>query len=209
MGPVGAGGPGRRWPLAAWTPALCRPAVAPGGHEPGQVSAASGPRRKQERLPGWSAPCSDPRASARGRPGQPGAGQLGTRRRSPSHSLPTRSMRRAAWGRGSHSLAHCRGCRHRAGPRRQTGRARRTPGSLTTRGCPSPGVGAQTHRATALRPAAPGQAGVAPAPPRDGRHSAGVTNVTPPCAVSGRRLLMAQTPAFTGPLPPSVRSPLG
>lgn len=67
MGPVGAGGPGRRWPLAAWTPALCRPAVAPGGHEPGQVSAASGPRRKQERLPGWSAPCSDPRASARGR----------------------------------------------------------------------------------------------------------------------------------------------
>lgn len=141
--------------------------------------------------------------------GQPGAGQLGTRRRSPSRSLPTRSMRRAAWGRGSHSLAHCRGCRHRAGPRRQTGRARRTPGSLTTRGCPSPGVGAQTHRATALRPAAPGQAGVAPAPPRDGRHSAGVTNVTPPCAVSGRRLLMAQTPAFTGPLPPSVRSPLG
>lgn len=100
--------------------------------------------------------------------GQPGAGQLGTRRRSPSRSLPTRSMRRAAWGRGSHSLAHCRGCRHRAGPRRQTGRARRTPGSLTTRGCPSPGVGAQTHRATALRPAAPGQAGVAPAPPRDG-----------------------------------------
>lgn len=183
--------------------------MAPGGHEPGQVSAASGPRRKQERLPGWSAPCSDPRASARGRHRTAGCWAARDTPTLPKPQSPHPQHETGAWGRGSHSLAHCRGCRHRAGPRRQTGRARRTPGSLTTRGCPSPGVGAQTHRATALRPAAPGQAGVAPAPPRDGRHSAGVTNVTPPCAVSGRRLLMAQTPAFTGPLPPSVRSPLG
>lgn len=144
--------------------------------------------------------------------GQPGAGQLGTRRRSPSHSLPTRSMRRAAWGRGSHSLAHCRGCRHRAGPRRQTGRAwghgapdAREPDharlSLAWSRSPNP----QSHGSAPCR-ARPGRCR-----PRStwGRHSAGVTNVTPPCAVSGRRLLMAQTPAFTGPLPPSVRSPLG